>query len=74
MADDTLIKPAGIPTQDGYVPVREGYQPTGRGHQPTNQSGNCAPTDLKIPSFQTGIQTPVSPGASGAPAKGEGQS
>jgi hypothetical protein len=73
MSDEKLFKGSGIPTQDGYVPVKEGYQPQPgkleKGYQPAKQS-ECPPANLKIPSFETGIQTPVT---SNVPAKDDGK-
>jgi hypothetical protein len=61
------------------IQVKEGYQPNPangerleRGYQPVN-SGGCAPVQLNVPSFQSGIQKPTNPSTSGNPASNTGE-
>jgi hypothetical protein len=64
MADEKLFKGVGMKVRDGYTPVKEGYQPQPeeleKGYQPA-KGGACLPANLKIPTFETGIQPSASP-------------
>jgi hypothetical protein len=59
MADEELVKTTGIRTNDGYMAVKEGYQPQPekleKGYQPAKGPA-CPPANLKVPTFETGIQ------------------